>query len=114
MLADRQQDRILHLPGLGARTLLGPVLAALPERLAAVHELAVVDAVARAPLLLEVDQTSVGDDALVARRGGLEPVGEVSSIARAAGSHPGAGAGGVTLDGPVGRLIQLVARTFQK
>ena len=47
------------------------------------HQLAMVDAVARAPLRLDVGLAGVADDALVTRRRGLEPVREVAAVAGA-------------------------------
>ncbi len=114
MLADRQQNGRLHVRRVGARALFGPDLASLPERPAAVHQLAVVDPVAGAPLLLEVDQAGVGDDALEARGGRFQPVGEMSAVACAAGGLARAVDEGETLDRFVRRFSELIARTLER
>ena len=82
VLADRQQDRCLEVCRAADRVLVAPHCVLLPRR-AAGHQLAMVDAVARAPLGFAVHEAGVADDGPVAGGGGFEPVGDVAAVAGA-------------------------------
>src|SRR5262249_54738411 len=85
-LADAHEDRSLPVRSVSDGALLAPDRLARPGR-AAVGELAAVVEVALAPLRREVDFAGVAPDAAEARRRRLEPVDEVSAVARSRGAH---------------------------
>src|SRR5580658_11083833 len=106
-LADAEQNRRLPVRGIRNRTLLAPDRIAGPGR-PAVHDLAFVDEIALAPLRGEVDLARMAHDALIARARRLDPVRQVSAIARARGAHSRTIDEGIALQGLVDRLVDLL------
>jgi hypothetical protein len=106
--ADAEEHGRLPLGCVGEGTLLPPDGIAFLGR-AAIGHFASVDTVADAPLSGQVHFTGVTDDALVARGGGFEPVGEMAPITGARCAHSGAIDVGVALEGFVDRLVDFIA-----
>src|SRR5216684_5509007 len=84
-LADAEQHRRLPVGRVGDRALVAPYGTSSPGR-SAIGELASVIGVADAPLGGQVNLAGVADDALVTGGGGLDPVSQVSAVARARGT----------------------------
>src|SRR6185295_1417373 len=113
VLAHRDQRRRTEVRRETDRVLLAPYRALFPWR-PAEADFAPVDSVAGAPLGLQVHDAGVRDQALVARGGGLQPVGEMTAITRAAGALPAAIDEVELADRRVGRFIDLVGRALER
>ena len=87
LLAYRQQNRCAELLSEPNRILLAPDLAAFPDGTAHA-QFTMINGVAGTPLRLEIDQTGMADQAFVARRARLHPVGQVTAVTRAARRLP--------------------------
>src|SRR5580692_1887069 len=112
-LSDAEQHGGFPVGRVGYRALITPHRVSLPRR-AAVRKFAAVDSVAGAPLSGEIDLAGVAHDAAVAGAGRFDPVGQVSAVTRACGAHAGRIDVRIALDGLIHRLIDLVARRFQR
>src|SRR5262245_49304637 len=70
--------------------------------------------VARAPLRFQIDQSGMADQALVPGSGGLQPIRQMSSITRAAGSLAASIDKRKLTNGLVGGLVDLLTRAGQR
>ena len=86
ILADSKQDWRAKVLRQADRVLLPPNLALLPDG-APIVDFAMLEDVTRSPLRFQINQTGVADETFVARRGGLEPIRQMTAVASAARSH---------------------------